>query len=256
MSSRDAGTHRRGRMRVRFSTAFAVVFFLVCSVCSSAAGESLSRIPKVSRAARHPSRPSARKVGRARSTDSSSFSYHPPRPPAIYHPVRVTYRGSSKGGNAAALAAATPVRRLPGAPGARPGAPPGAPVDAKVASLETPIEHFSRLNAIDPDLTRAVIAAESGGDHLSVSPKGAKGLMQLMPQTASMLGVRNAFNPVENIYGGTRYLRSLYDRFGRVDLALWAYNAGPGAVEKGRMPDETRAYIGRVYDYFRRFRSQ
>lgn len=246
MSSRDAGTHRRGPGWVHLSLAFVVVFFLVCS---GAGGESLSRIPKVSRAAKHPTHPTVRKVGRARSTDSSSFSYHPLRPPAIYHPVRVTYLGSSRGGYAAVRAAAAPARRLP-------GARPGAPLDAKVAGLETPIEHFSRLNAIDPDLTRAVIAAESGGDHLSVSPKGAKGLMQLMPQTASMLGVRNAFNPVENIYGGTRYLRSLYDRFGRVDLALWAYNAGPGAVEKGRMPDETRAYIGKVYDYFRRFRSQ
>jgi len=112
------------------------------------------------------------------------------------------------------------------------------------------------VHALDPDLTRAVIAAESGGNHLSISPKGARGLMQLMPQTASMLGVRNAFNPVENISGGTRYLRSLYDRFGRLDLALWAYNAGPGAVERGHLPEETRVYIRNVYEHLKRFRNR
>jgi soluble lytic murein transglycosylase-like protein len=112
------------------------------------------------------------------------------------------------------------------------------------------------VHALDPDLTRAVIAAESGGNPVSVSPKGARGVMQLMPRTASMLGVRNAFNPVENISGGTRYLRSLYDRFGRLDLVLWAYNAGPGAVERGRLPEETRTYIRNVYDHLKRFRNR
>lgn len=246
MSLGDTTGRMRRPLPVLLSLALAGLLFLVGS---GAASESLSRIPRASRAARHSV---ARKVARAPSKGSRDLSYHAPRPPAIYHPVRVSYLGSSGRRSSVARAATARIGRFRGSTGAR----PGAPVDAKVASLESPIEHFSRLSAIDPDLTRAVIAAESGGDHLSVSPKGAKGLMQLMPQTASMLGVRNAFDPVENIHGGTRYLRSLYDRFGRVDLALWAYNAGPGAVEKGRMPDETRAYISKVYDYFRRFRSQ
>jgi len=108
------------------------------------------------------------------------------------------------------------------------------------------IEQHSALHGLDPDLIRAVIAAESGGDPLAISSSGAAGLMQLMPGTAAQLGVENVFDPEQNIASGTRYLRSLLDRFGSVEVALWAYNAGPAAVEQNRFPAETEAYVPKV----------
>jgi soluble lytic murein transglycosylase-like protein len=103
---------------------------------------------------------------------------------------------------------------------------------------------------LDPDLVNSVIRAESGFNVRAVSPKGAQGLMQLMPQTASNLGVQNAFDPKANVEGGTRYLRELLERYD-FDLikALAAYNAGPQRVEQyGGVPPyyETKAYIARV----------
>ena len=109
---------------------------------------------------------------------------------------------------------------------------------------------------IDPDLINSVIHAESGFNPRAVSPKGAQGLMQLMPQTASHLGVANAFDPRANVEGGTRYLRELLERY-NFDLikALAAYNAGPHRVEQYRgVPPyfETRAYVARVVRDFNR----
>lgn len=103
---------------------------------------------------------------------------------------------------------------------------------------------------LDPDLVNSVIRAESGFNTRAVSPKGAQGLMQLMPQTASQLGVRNAFDPQANVEGGTRYLRELLERYD-FDLikALAAYNAGPQRVEQyGGVPPyyETKAYVARI----------
>jgi hypothetical protein len=106
---------------------------------------------------------------------------------------------------------------------------------------------------LDPSLISAVITAESAFDPGAVSRKGAMGLMQLMPGTARDLGVRNPFNPEENIEGGTRYLKYLIEKFdGDLTRALAAYNAGPARMENsGRLPDETRHYIRKVYSLYK-----
>jgi soluble lytic murein transglycosylase-like protein len=111
-------------------------------------------------------------------------------------------------------------------------------------------DHAAR-HAVDPDLVRAVIRVESAWNPFAVSRKGAMGLMQLMPATAAEYGVEDPFNPDENIRAGVAYLRRLIDRFdGRTELALAAYNAGPGAVEKYHrtVPPyrETRSYVQRI----------
>jgi len=112
------------------------------------------------------------------------------------------------------------------------------------------VQDASGRYQLDPDLVSSVIKAESGFNVRAVSPKGAQGLMQLMPGTASQLGVPNAFDPRANVDGGTKYLRELLERY-NFDLvkALAAYNAGPQRVERfGGVPPyyETRAYIARI----------
>jgi membrane-bound lytic murein transglycosylase MltF len=107
---------------------------------------------------------------------------------------------------------------------------------------------------LDPDLVNSVIKAESDFKIRAVSPKGAQGLMQLMPQTASQLGVSNTFDPQSNVEAGTKYLRELLERY-NFDLvkALAAYNAGPQRVEQfGGVPPyhETRAYVARIVKDF------
>ena len=117
---------------------------------------------------------------------------------------------------------------------------------AKLQKFNSLIERYSQMNEIDPNLTRAMIYVESAGDPQAVSHKGARGLMQLMPATASDMGVSNPLDPAQNIFGGTRYIQSLVKRFGSVDLALWAYNAGPELVKRKKLPSETRRYIPEV----------
>ena len=121
------------------------------------------------------------------------------------------------------------------------------------------ISRFSRQHQLHPALIRAVIKAESDFDPLAVSRAGAVGLMQLMPQTAIRLDVRDLYDPEDNIGGGTKYLRQLLDRFqGNLPLALAAYNAGETVVERYRaLPpiDETRQYVRRVLRYYRTFLS-
>ena len=112
-------------------------------------------------------------------------------------------------------------------------------------------------HGIDPLLIKAIIKAESNFDPTAVSPKGAQGLMQLMPATARDLQVADPFDPQDNITGGTKYLRSLLDSFGwDIELSLAAYNAGPGRV-KGRIPNivETKMYIAKVLDNYQAYRN-
>jgi hypothetical protein len=114
----------------------------------------------------------------------------------------------------------------------------------------TEIREISARHGVDPILVQSVIRAESAFNPTAVSRAGARGLMQLMPKTAVMLGVRDSFNPRENIDGGVRHLRYLLDRYpGNVALAVAAYNAGEGAVDTYRgIPPyaETQQYVRRV----------
>jgi len=116
------------------------------------------------------------------------------------------------------------------------------------------ISPVAERHDLDPRLVAAVIWVESSGDPRAVSSKGAKGLMQLMPQTAETLGVQDAFNPEQNIDGGVRYLKGLLDQHGDdVSLALASYNAGPGAVARhGGIPPypETKKYVKRVLEIY------
>lgn len=111
---------------------------------------------------------------------------------------------------------------------------------------------------LEEALVRAVIKAESGYNPRAVSNKGALGLMQLMPETARLMKVRDPLDAEENIRGGSRYLREMLDQFNNnLDLALAAYNAGPNAVRRhGGIPpyDETRTYVDRVKKYLRYYR--
>lgn len=152
---------------------------------------------------------------------------HPPAPPVVSAPASST-------------AAAEKVRRA----------------DVAVQSrIEAGITKAAQRYDLPGALIRAVVQAESGFKVRAVSPAGAQGLMQLMPDTAKEMGVTDPFDIEQNIDGGSRYLRSMLDRFdGDVRLALSAYNAGPGTVARynGRVPyAETRNYVDRVLRFVR-----
>jgi soluble lytic murein transglycosylase-like protein len=146
------------------------------------------------------------------------------------------------------LDAPTAVYEVEGTPAIR-TTRPVAP--AAVTPYEPFVLHYAAKESIRPELVRAVIQVESGYNARATSPVGAMGLMQLMPQTARELGVRNPYDPADNIRGGTRYLRQLLDKYdGDERLALAAYNAGPGAVDKygQQVPPyrETLEYVRKV----------
>ncbi len=131
-----------------------------------------------------------------------------------------------------------------------------API-AKTTDLKAIVAEISAQNKLDADFIASVIAAESANNPHAVSPKGAQGLMQLMPGTASKLGVKDSFDPAENVDGGVRYLRQLLEQYHfDVAKALAAYNAGPGRVRQynGVPPyRETHAYVARIIrDYNRK----
>ncbi|HEY7745647.1 MAG TPA: lytic transglycosylase domain-containing protein [Desulfuromonadales bacterium] len=125
-------------------------------------------------------------------------------------------------------------------------------------SIRAIISRHAATFRLEEALVRAVIKAESGYNPRAVSKKGAQGLMQLMPETARLLKVRDPLDVDENIRGGSRYLRLMLDEFnGNLDLALAAYNAGPNAVRRhGGIPPyvETRTYVDRVKTYMRNYR--
>ncbi len=128
--------------------------------------------------------------------------------------------------------------------------PPPGPTLRPVAAIDSHIRAAAHRYGVSEQLVTAVIRVESGFNPRAVSPKGARGLMQLMPATASQLGVRNSFDPVENIDGGVRHLRGLMERYeNNLPLALAAYNAGEGAVmQYGGIPPfrETQQYVTRI----------
>jgi len=141
---------------------------------------------------------------------------------------------------------------LPAAKGAQ-SVPEG--VADRRAELWPHVQQTALAHGLDPDLIDLVIRMESGYNPRAVSPKGARGVMQLLPSTAKAYGVNDIFNPRENIRGGVRYLRDLMGRFGSdVRLALAAYNAGPEAVTRhGGVPpyDETRDYVSTILAAYR-----
>ena len=149
---------------------------------------------------------------------------------------------------AAAVTTAAPTMRTPRLAKAAP---------LKPQELNEVINSISNQHHLDPDFISSVIHAESGFNQHAVSPKGAQGLMQLMPGTASTLGVSNAFDPRANVEGGTRYLSELLERYNfDVIKALAAYNAGPQRVQQyGGVPPyrETQAYVASIVrDYNRK----
>jgi soluble lytic murein transglycosylase-like protein len=140
------------------------------------------------------------------------------------------------------------------APPTEPESAPSIPTKKPPAKLDDVVAAAGRRNHVDVDLIMAVIRAESGFQPNAVSQRGAQGLMQLMPRTASAMGVKNALEAEANVEGGTRYLRSLLDRYGNsLSKALAAYNAGPQRVDHygGVVPyAETRRYVARIMEDF------
>lgn len=132
---------------------------------------------------------------------------------------------------------------------------------AKATQYDSIIEQAAISAALEPNLLRAVIVVESGFNSRAVSKRGAVGLMQLMPATASRYGVSNPYDARQNVHGGARYLKFLIDHFGHdVRLALAAYNAGEDAVERngGQIPpfSETMAYVPRVLKIYKMLAAQ
>lgn len=117
----------------------------------------------------------------------------------------------------------------------------------KADELQSLVETYAKKHGVDPELAMRIVMAESGGNPDAVSPKGAQGLMQLMPATAKELGVKNPFDPKQNLDAGLKYLSQLVDEFGSNRKALAAYNFGRGNVAAGKaLPKETTDYLSRI----------
>ena len=140
-----------------------------------------------------------------------------------------------------------------------PKVPPREPVTALPGGswMNGYVDRVSRANDLPPALVHAIIKAESNGQRKAVSPKGARGVMQLMPFTSKRMRVADPFDPIENIEGGIKYIKELLVTFeGNLTNTVAAYNAGPAAVRKyGGVPpyQETRIYVRRVMDLYRQY---
>ncbi|HYQ92338.1 MAG TPA: transglycosylase SLT domain-containing protein [Candidatus Competibacteraceae bacterium] len=164
----------------------------------------------------------------------------------------------------AAPAAASPQPPAPCRPPLATVEGPGArPVRLDIVNrqrLLPSIQQVAVAYQLEPALLHAVISAESAYNPQARSPKGARGLMQLMPDTARRFGVSDPYDPTDNLQGGARYLRWLLDLFNDLRLALAAYNAGEGAVQRygNSIPPypETRTYVQRVLEFYRYYRGQ
>lgn len=113
------------------------------------------------------------------------------------------------------------------------------------------IHEAAREHRLPPSLLNALIRVESNFNPKAYSKKGCIGLTQLHPETAAELRVTNPWDIKQNVFGGAAYLRQLYDRYGSVEYSLWSYNAGPGRLERGVLPKETRKYVRDVMRYWR-----
>jgi soluble lytic murein transglycosylase-like protein len=149
------------------------------------------------------------------------------------------------------------VYRIPESWKTRPNAwTPSFPKSVDIGKLVPIIDNAARTHGVDPRLVHAVIRAESGYNERALSNKGAMGLMQLIPATAERMGVKNVYDPVENIFGGTKYLAFLLKMFnGDTELALAGYNAGENAVVRAgrKIPPfaETQAYVPKVLSFYK-----
>jgi soluble lytic murein transglycosylase-like protein len=156
-----------------------------------------------------------------------------------------------KGAGAARPAASASANQ---APAKSPAQVPQRVPAAIPASINDIVEKSAQANGVDPLLVHSVIQVESGYNRYAMSPKGAEGLMQLMPSTARMLGVGNSFDEAQNIEAGVKYLKYLQGLYKDDRLALAAYNAGPASVDRfQRIPPypETQAYVERVAERYR-----
>jgi soluble lytic murein transglycosylase-like protein len=161
--------------------------------------------------------------------------------------ARIEEQNKMKAAAAAALQRTIPIKV--------PAALAGHHISSGNMAIDALVQEAAAVNGLDPCLILSIMRAESAFNRTAVSVKGAMGLMQLMPETATRFGVKNFFDPRENVLGGSRYLRWLLDRFsGDVRLALAGYNAGEGAVEfyGYRIPPflETQNYVRTIYSRY------
>ncbi len=136
----------------------------------------------------------------------------------------------------------------------------GLAIETKEDGFDLFIKRLAEKHNLDPLLVKAVIKVESDFEVEALSRKGAQGLMQLMPQTAAHLGVKDVWDPHHNIEGGVKYLRKMLNKFNNnLSLALAAYNAGPNKVKQyGRMPPypETQRFVWKVIKYYQYYKAQ
>jgi soluble lytic murein transglycosylase-like protein len=138
---------------------------------------------------------------------------------------------------------------------------PLVPYGVDLPGISRMVDRASRASGVEGPLLHAMIMAESSYDPTAMSPAGAVGLMQLMPETARRFGVRDIHDPEQNVYGGARYMKYLLEKFdGDKELAIAAYNSGENAVIRAgnRVPPhpETVAFVPKVIDYYRRFQAR